>query len=476
MIKNKNKIAAFFLMVTALLFFSGCGEPKQAQPQYKLTLEVWGFDDGDVLVEAFANYKKLYPAIKEINYKKQTINAVSYKEELLDALAAGKGPDIFLIHNAWLPTFKDKIIEAPADVISEQRVKNNFVDVVLADFVEGGKIFALPLSVDSLALYYNKDLLNEAGITGPPADWDSFVSDARKMTKIDNTGQIIQSGASLGTAYNINRATDILGALMIQRGAQMNSEKKYQATFNMSVSTKSGDMGTVYPGQEALEFYTNFAKTSSAAYSWNSNMHYSLDAFSEGKLAMMLNYSWQREAIANKSPKLNFDVAPLPQFSGGYPLANYANYWGFSVARNNPASTSPQSGKSKSVPVSNDIRIKEAWKLIAYLTTKPELSSGIKPAGAAKDADPNYDPAKKYMEKTAKPAGRRDLIEVQKNDTKVGVFAQQNLIAKSWYQPDALAVEAIMAEMIEQVVGGQLSIGDSISSAANKITRLGTGG
>lgn len=472
MFKKKNKKIISLLLVAASLFFSGCSSAKPTQPQYKLTLEVWGFDDADVFAEAFANYAKLNPAVTQVNYKKQVLDVVSYKADVLDAIAAGKGPDIFLIHNAWLPAYKDKIAEAPIDVLSEQKVKNNFVDVVMSDFVDEGKIFALPLSVDSLALYYNKDLFNEAGITAPPEDWDAFVTDAKKLTKIDSTGQILRSGAALGTASNINRATDILAALMLQNETKMMDEKKIRATFDAATSVSGVDNKPNSPGQSALEFYTSFAKTNSAAYTWNSNMHYSLDAFSEGKLGMMLNYSWQREAILNKSPKLNFDVAPLPQFIGK-PALSYANYWGFAVAKNKPADVTPQSGgQPQAVPVSNEVRIKEAWKLISYLTTKPEINPSVPVPVMSKDANPSYDTAKKYVEKTGKPAGRRDLIEIQKNDTKVGVFAQQNLIAKSWYQADAQAVESIMAEMIEQVIGGQLSAGEAIRSAALKVSQL----
>lgn len=470
--QKKNKKFIAFLLVAVSLLFSGCGSAKPMQPQYKLTLEVWGFDDADVFTEAFANYTKLNPAVTQVNYKKQVLDVTSYKADVLDAIAAGKGPDIFLIHNAWLPAYKDKISEAPIDVLSEQKVKNNFVDVVTADFVEAGKIFALPLSVDSLALYYNKDLFNEAGITAPPENWDAFVADAQKLTKIDNTGQMLRSGAALGTVSNINRATDIVAALMLQNETKMTDEKRIRATFDAATSMMGVDNKPSSPGQNALEFYTNFAKTTSATYSWNNRMHNSIDAFSENTLAMMLNYSWQREAIMNKSPKLNFEVAPLPQFTGK-PALSYANYWGFAVAKNKPADVASQSGGQPPVtPVSNEIRIKEAWKLITYLTTKPEINPSVPAPATAKDADPSYDTAKKYVEKTGKPSGRRDLIELQKNDTKVGVFAQQNLIAKSWYQADAQAVESIMAEMIEQVVGGQLSSGEAIRSAALKVSQL----
>jgi ABC-type glycerol-3-phosphate transport system substrate-binding protein len=467
MLRNKNKILISSLLVLATLFFSGCGT-QPVQPQYKGNLEIWGlFDDKDAFSGIFENYTLGNPGIARIDYRKLTPD--TYKQDLLEALASGQGPDIFLINNFWLAEFKDKIAPAPVEILSEPKIKRNFVDVVANDFVAEGKVFAVPLSVDSLGLYYNKDLFNAAGITMPPADWETFVKDARKMTRIDNAGQIVQSGASMGTAYNINRSPDILAMLMMQNGTKMVNDGKNQTVFDSANYSTDGKL--VSPGINALDFYTQFAKLSSPAYTWNKNMHYSVDAFSEGKAAMMFNYSWQRDTILAKSPKLNFDVAPVPQLGSGPPI-DYANYWGFVVLKNKPVPASVDS-TGQSAPISNDARIKEAWKFLSYLTMKPELN----PAAAADSAgnqkmNTSLDPAKKYAEKTRKPSGRRDLIELQKSDPIAGVFAEQNLIAKSWYQADALATEAIFAEMIDQVNRGQFLPAEAIKSAAVKINQI----
>jgi len=76
------------------------------------------------------------------------------------------------------------------------------------------------------------------------------------------------------------------------------------------------------------------------------------------------------------------------------------------------------------------------------------------------------------LEKTKKPAARRDIIEIQKNDARIGVFAEQNLIAKNWYQADTEAIEAILAEMIDQVNRGQFTPGEAIKSASAKVSQL----
>ncbi|MEK7598683.1 MAG: extracellular solute-binding protein [Patescibacteria group bacterium] len=476
--KKTKKILATLLAIAGVLTLYGCSTTKKVG--YKVNLEVWGlFDDRDAYGEIFSNYSKTQQSIQQIEYKKLTVD--TYKKELLEALASGQGPDIFLIHNTWLPMFKDKIVPAPPEILSQQKAKVNFVDGVADDFMADNLVYAVPLSVDSLNLYYNKDLLNEAGITAPPGNWNEFVQDTRKLTKIDNLGQVTQAGAALGTAYNINRSTDILGVLMLQRGTEMTDSGNLRATFDNTFSVdvpvgganqESGLPPVNSPGENALEFYTQFAKTGSSVYAWNPNLHYSIDAFSEGKLAMMLNYSWTWDTVASKAPKLNFDVAPLPQLPGDHPVS-YSNYWGFAVAKNKNLNASA-SANPQQAAVTNDIRIKEAWNFLTFLTTKPEqnISAATNTAGAPNGSGLDFDPAKTYLEKTKKPAARRDLIEAQKNDSKLGVFAEQNLIAKSWYQSDAEAIEAVLAEMIDQVNRGQFTSGEAIKSAAAKVSQL----
>ena len=111
--KKTLKIALSFLMIVPIIFLSGCG--KQDNPAYLVNLEVWGlFDDSLDYEEIINEYTKLHPYVGEIKYRKFT--AETYKRDILDALASGQGPDIFLIQNNWLPSFISKTEAAP-DVI-----------------------------------------------------------------------------------------------------------------------------------------------------------------------------------------------------------------------------------------------------------------------------------------------------------------------------------------------------------------------
>lgn len=452
--------------VFALVFLlSGCAFKKDAPEPYSVKLEVWGvFDDSDALSEILHTYRSINPYVQDIVYRKMPIE--TYKEDLLDALAAGKGPDIFMIRNSWRGSFQDKIATAPEYMVgfSENQYRQAFADVVIDDFLVEGKAYGAPLSADSLALYYNKDIFNAAGIANPPATWESLLDVSQRLTSVDGFGNVNQSGIALGTAYNINRSTDVLNAIMLQMGLTP-KVNQYRYTF-------SGDAGA-----KALDFYTQFSRIGSSYYAWNPRLHYSLDAFYEGRLGMMINYSWHAATIKQKNAKLNFGVAPMPQFVGTTQPTNFANYWGYVVAKNkmteaSGTATAPQPQRDSETL--NNLRVHEAWQFLDFLTLPHDgkITLRNRLSGTSKDFALTIDPAAKYLEQTVKPAARRDIIEKQRNDPTLSAFAYGNLIAKNWYQGNPEAVEAILAEMIESVYRGEKTPYEALSSAENRINLI----
>ncbi len=456
------------LVICSIVFLSGCGLKTENQA-YETKLDIWGvFDNTSAYNEILLAYRSINDNVSNVNYRKYTID--SYKEDLLNALASGTGPDIFMIHNSWFPDFQDKIEPIPEYMMSEQDFRYNFVDVVADDFVLDGKMYGVPLSVDSLALYYNKDIFNAAGVTQPPKTWDEFDEVVKKLTNIDEFGNIDQSAAAIGTAFNVNRSTDILTAMMIQNSAEMSDPTTKRVTFAEPVQK---DGKAVVPGEQALKYYTDFASAVEPVYTWNKNQNYSIDEFFEGNAAMMINYSWHYDTIEAKNAKLNFAVADLPQVSFDTigEQANFANYWTFVVAKNKQP-TQPSSKDAR--PITNEMRIHEAWQLLIAMTF-PSEKGILLTNGLNKEAlifQTKFDFTKKYLEETGKPAARRDLVQEQVDDVRLGSFARGNLIAQTWWRNSAIAVDAIFAEMIDSVNTGKSSVHDAVDLGARRTQQL----
>ncbi len=435
--KNLIKIITVFSLLFALVFLPGaiCRTPQVKADLVQI--EIWGvWDDSDSLNAIINDYKTLHENVT-INYYKKT--SQGYEDLIINSMAEGVGPDIFLIGNSWLGRYKNKIIPMPATVPLAQEISNpmplmsmadtqeDFVDVVAYD--NGDAIYGLPLSVDTLALYYNKDILNNAGIPQSPRTWTALKDSISKLRKIEASGRITQAGISLGTGRNIDGATDILSLLMMQSGTPMVNYDKTKATFAQNI--ESGDE-VFSPGVDALKFYTAFADSSKETYTWNSSMAESLDNFVQGKSAMMLGYSYHADEIRKRSPHLNFAISECPQIKGSSMSVNYANYWTFVVSRN---SSSPN----------------VSWDFIKFMTSKKEVV--------------------KYLDVAKVPTARKDLVLSQAEDPILKVFASQILTSRSWYQKDNDAVDEIFMNMIDDVNRKSKTYSEAMKYAESRVTQ-----
>ncbi len=452
------------IAMCSLIVFSGCGTRKVSS-KYSVNLNVWGvFDNSSVYTTIFSEYAKINENIAPVSYQKHTLDA--YKNDLLGALAAGNGPDIFMIHNSWMPDFQDKIVPMPKYMGTEAEFRANFVDVVADDVISDGQMYGVPLFVDSLGLYYNKDIFNAAGITHPPKTWDEFDAAVKKLTQFNDSGNIEQSAAAIGTAFNVNRSSDLLAALMIQNGAEMSQKNADAITFDSPVQGVAG-----VPGEDALKYYTRFASAGSPLYTWNKKQNYSIDEFFQGQTAMMINYAYHYDTIKAKNAKLHFAVADLPQVSLDTTgtQANYANYWVFVVAKNKQPTQS-----SSGIPVTNDMRVHEAWQLLKAISFPTTNGVTITNAlnGESLIYKTEFDLTQMYLEMTGKPAARRDLIDAQIADVRLGAFARGNLIAKTWWRHDAEAIETLFADMIDNVNTGRMSVHDALELGTRRAQQL----
>ncbi len=426
-----------FLIVGIIVFIRRRAGKSPTDKNINLT--VWRlFDDEDTFEPIIDEYEKKHSNVK-INYK--YFDYENYEQEITNALAEGSGPDIWMIKNDWLPFHYKKLAPLPESIMSQQEYEDTFADIAQEELTYNGQIYGIPLSCDTLAVYFNKHLFQEGLTTEPRSDWtwDDFIQKAQKLTKRDGEN-IIQSGAAMGTANNTDYAFDILSLIMLQNDTPMVSDDRTTTYFNL-IEKQEG--GNYYPGTTALDFYTAFAipgkkvkltdGTETEVYSWNNSMPSSFEAFINEQTAMMFGYAHQIDDIKNQSNK-PFGIVPVPQIKKGVNEITYPNFW--------------------AEVVSKDCQYQEeAWKFIEYCSTKQTLREYYK----TKD---NY-----------VPSSRLDMIEYQKTTTFLGPFVQQIKKAKSWNKGNAQEVENIFKNMINQVLAGHSSQ-VSIDSAAKDVTEI----
>jgi len=262
----------------------------KAKPAGPITLTYWGlWEDDNLIKPLLAEYQSKNPNVV-INYERKS--SLNYRTRVQTQAREGVGPDIFRIHNSWLPMFRNDLAPAPAEVFTLSDYKGFFYPVAADSFTAGNQIYGAPMEVDGLALFYNEELL--AGIGGkPPKNWQEFIDLAVKMTVKDESG-VKTAGAAMGTAGNVDHWSDILGLLLLQ---QPGVDLANVATTQVA---------------EVLRFYTGFV-TDPKKKTWDVNLPKSTDMFASGRLGFYFAPSWRAHEIKAINPTANFGVVPVPQ-------------------------------------------------------------------------------------------------------------------------------------------------------------------
>jgi multiple sugar transport system substrate-binding protein len=429
---SKNQIiilsaVGLIILIFVLIFLgvlpgkkqNNSSSPTSFQQKIVAKISFWTYDENpqnfNSLIQSFKN-QGIEITIRNFD------SYESYNSALLQAMAVGQAPDIFMIPSTEIPVFANKINPLSTTQLPLVTLQNLFPQIVINDMVVKNNIYGLPLSIDTLALIYNRDLFNKAGIVSPPDNWVSFVDLVKKLTLKDENGEIVQAGTALGTTSNIHHATDILYALLLQAGSPITKNGQAVLTDN--------------PSQMAFQFYLQFAKPTSTYYSWNANLPNSLDAFAQNKVAMIFDFQKSIAEITAKNNFINYGIAPLPQLSTSSPIwVVPARYSVFTVSR-----------QSKNYSI--------AWNIIYTLTT-------------------NQNQADQYVTLTGKPPALSSLIQKYLNDPNLTVFAKQALYAKSWYGPNRTTLDQTFENALDALLNAnQMEFINILNQTQSKITAL----
>ena len=331
-------LLALFFILTGL----GCKTTKDAAQFPDLTLQYWGlFEDSGSIKRLTGPYSQRHPKI-HLSYTK--LREDEYVDRMLKGWVLGEGPDLFMIPNTRIREFLEYIAPMPstmtAPVMIEQgtikketiekvetyngyttrQLRDTFLDVVYDDVVIHDQIYALPYSVDTLSVYYNRDILRANNIALPAGNWSELIEQAKTISKLDANDNLVQSTIALGASNNIPVAFDIISTLMMQVGVEMSDASG--ARFQSNPESLS-----------AIQFYLSFAQKGLQNYSWHDTMPNALDAFTSGKLAYFIGYPYHKRRIEETNPNLDFDIIPMFAPENAGTLSNYASYWVTVVAK-----------------------------------------------------------------------------------------------------------------------------------------------
>lgn len=452
------------LIASFLVILTGCrtkGEQSLEQTENQNTeilkeIVFWNlYDNSDALKGQIQAFESLHPGVR-ITYKK-FVNIEEYWNTILNELAEGEGPDIFAVNNNWIAKHHKKFHPMPdggLDIpMNAEIFRQTFFNVAGEDLIVDNQVLGIPLSIDTLALYYNKQLFvdNITNSDEPAKTWDEIKEQVYTLTKQDKSPErFFVSGIAMGRSDNIIRSSDILYLLFLQHGTKIYDDLQTKSILATQQGVAEGTGKPYYPGESALELFSSFAIPSYKNYAWNefitgmAPVEKEINPFVRGKVGMIFGYSFlynqlvdaiqgQVKTGGKHIQTADIGIAPIPQLYNFQETGKqdaYANYFPLVISRNTKY---PQ----------------EAWNFLLYISSQDSLQT--------------------YHEKTHKPTSRKDMVDAQSTEPLWGVFARQAAYSKSLQLYDLDKFNQYLGEAIESVVKNKKTIREALQLAEKKI-------
>jgi multiple sugar transport system substrate-binding protein len=268
------------------------------------TLTYWASNQGASIA---IDKKVLQPELDK--FKKQTgitvkLEVVPWSDllnRILTATTSGQGPDVLNIGNTWSASLQATGAFLPWSTANFAKIggKDRFVDSALGSTGATGKDpAAVPLYSMAYALYYNKQIFADAGISQPPATWTELVADGKK---IQAKGKQVLGAEGANVSENIHHTF----VFAKQHGADFFTADG-QADF-----TNDGVVAAVKQYVDLMA-KDKVIPVGNAEYAQNQ----SVSDFAKGKTAMLM---WQSASANLKSQGMSdsaYGIAPIPVQSG----------------------------------------------------------------------------------------------------------------------------------------------------------------
>lgn len=255
--------------------------------------------------------------------------------KFLTAASSGQSPDIMFWDRWRTSLYAPKGVLHPIDeYMTKDNVKaEDFYTEAVRELTYENKVYGLPLTVDCRALFYNKKLFAENGITTPPTTWAELNEAAKKLT-VWNGKKLERSGMSM-------KDTGLFSMWIQQAGGQMLSDDGTKTAFNSEA------------GLTVLNYWKKMVMEDKVyKVGFEDGLDKGTDAFATGKVAMTYSGPWMLSTYKNYGKDLEYGIVPPPAGPNGNKGAGVG---GFGLVI-------PEGAKHKD----------EAWQLMKWWLTVPE--------------------------------------------------------------------------------------------------------
>ena len=349
----KKKAFGLLLILACVLILMACGRGTTTQGQSRVVFWHWWAGHEETFLRTIAD---------EYTAKTGTqVELLQIKDyaTVLTAISGGNPPDVIMV------TAKDQLAELvssgatyPLDeLITRDKIDTNvFLDSAINSYKFNGKLHGLPFMGFNDGLIWNKTLFREAGLdpNNPPKTAEEMVEFARRLTKLDASGNIIQLG------FIPNWPFDHL------TGANSSYIRVFDGELYDEISGKytTTNEGIVKVLEWQRSFYEGLDPQRVANFINSAGAYLTPeDLFQTGKVAMAIDGCWSVRFIEESN--IDFGAYTVPVSKDNFHLSglNTIDY------------------KPHFIPAGSK-NIEGAWDFLKYMILDPEITARFADASA----------------------------------------------------------------------------------------------
>jgi multiple sugar transport system substrate-binding protein len=406
---NKSAVLMMFFIV---IFLLTCCSPRRAQV--------------DFVFMRTSDFTEPYwqGVIKDFEAQNPDIQVNLYiftwdvgRQKIADMVAQGKPPTLARVATRWIPEYVAAGLLEPVDNYMSAEFSSQFIPLLINEGSQyEGRTFGLPITVSSRALYYNKTLFQQAGLTSPPANWVDLKNAAKAVHAVgpETYGFGIQGKEAETSTY--------FYYFLWGNGGEILTTDGTRPAFNGP------------EGQESAQFLKEMIDEGLTQPNPAESVRKDMEtAFVEGKLGMVITGPWLARRLQTEAPSLDYGLSTIPYQTTSTTLAAQDTLILFKQAENKEA----------------------AWKFVEFLYAdeyrlKYALGDGVLPEkiSVARNPQITENPAYNFfMEKL--PTGRFEPLNVKSAD-----------------------ISNVVAEALQSAYRNETSTTEALNIAAAKVLQM----
>ena len=421
-------------MIAMIAPTAACGTDN-ASSDGKTEITVWAWDNN-----LKANAKQFMKDNPDI--KVTFANAGSGKDEyvaLSNAIEAGSGaPDIAQIEYYAIPEYAIKGALKDLTDNGAGKFKDFYTPGTWSSVNYAGGIYGLPMDSGPMAFFYDKEVFDKAGIDEPPATWDEFYEDAKKIRAV---GSYITNDPGDAGFFN---------AMVWQAGGHPYSTSKDGKTVTVNLTGDPGVRKFTKLWQKMIDEDLIETKTKGTSDDW-------YRAVGSGEFAGVITAAWAPGMFLNQASEGagKWRIAQMPAWSAG----------GHEVS---------ESGGSSLAILSSSKKADAAYKFMAYaLHNKDAVMSRVDQGGFPADLESMKND--KFLNQTTMVNTKGETVEYFGGQKFNAVFAEaaKNVVTGFEFLPYDVYARSIFTDTVGAAYMGQGTLMDGVKAWQAKLVEQG---